>query len=126
MSRTAVAIISGVLSLVVSVSVGAQDVHRSLDHDYRVVTIAEDLDHPWSIAFLPNHDMLVTERSGQLRIVRDGVLLPDPVPGVPEVLAQGQGGLLEVAPHPDFANNNILYLTYSKPTGERSATTALG
>lgn len=101
-------------------------VMRSALHDYRVVTVAEGLVNPWSMAFLPNGDMLVTERPGRLRIVRDGALLPTPVAGVPEVLAQGQGGLLEVAPHPEFATNQLLYLTYSKPVDDgTTGTTAL-
>ena len=101
-------------------------VMRSALHDYRVVTVAEGLVNPWSMAFLPNGDMLITERPGRLRIVRDGALLPAAVSGVPEVLAQGQGGLLAVAPHPDFATNQWLYLTYSKPVDDGSTgTTAL-
>jgi aldose sugar dehydrogenase len=96
------------------------------DHEYRIVPVAEGLVHPWSIAFLPNGDMLVTERPGRLRIVRNGRLLPDPVEGVPEVRARGQGGLLEVMPHPDYASNQLIYLTYSKPGPEpNQATTAL-
>jgi aldose sugar dehydrogenase len=68
----------------------------------------------------------VTERGGQLRIVRDGRLLPDPVPGVPKVRAAGQGGLQEVALHPDFESNRIIYLSYAKPNEDDSlATTAL-
>ena len=102
------------------------DVVQSARHDYRVVAVAEGLVHPWSIAFLPGGDMLVTERPGRLRVIRDGQLLPDPVAGVPEVLAAGQGGLMEVAPHPDFASNRLLYISYSKPLGEdRRATTAV-
>jgi glucose/arabinose dehydrogenase len=66
--------------------------------------------------------MLITERPGRLRIVRDGALLPDAVPGVPEVFAEGQGGLLDVVPHPDFTNNHLLYLSYSKPLAEGSTT----
>lgn len=98
----------------------------SAHHDYRVVTVAEGLVHPWSMAFLPSGDMLVTERPGRLRIVRDGRLLPGAVTGVPDVLAQGQGGLLEVAVHPDFATNRLVYLTFSKPiAGEEGATTAV-
>jgi glucose/arabinose dehydrogenase len=70
--------------------------------------------------------MLITERPGRLRIVRHGTLLPDPVPGVPEVLAQGQGGLLDVVPHPDFASNRLLYLSFSKPYADgNGATTAV-
>ena len=70
---------------------------------------------PWSIAFLPGGDTLITERPGRLRIVRNGKLLPNAVEGVPQVVHAGQGGLLEVVPHPNFATNRLLYLTYSKP-----------
>ena len=93
---------------------------------FRVVTFVDGLRNPWSMAWLPNGDMLVTERGGTLRIVRDGRLLPDPVPGVPRVRAQGQGGLQDIALHPDFAANHILYLSYSKPNEDGSlGTTAL-
>ena len=106
--------------------VSGDTVLRSALHDYRIVTVAEGLVQPWSIAFLPGGDTLVTERPGRLRIIRDGKLLPVAVEGVPTVLAQGQGGLLEVAPHPNFATNRFLYLTYSKPIGEgKQGTTAL-
>lgn len=102
------------------------DARPSIHHDYRVVTVADGLVNPWAIAFLPGGDMLVTERPGRLRIVRNGRLLPDAVPGVPEVLAQGQGGLLDVAVHPDFASNRLVYLSYSKPiAGAEGATTAV-
>lgn len=105
---------------------GQSPVMRSAFHDYRVVPVVEGLEHPWSIAFLPGGDMLITERPGRLRIVRHGTLLPDPVPGVPEVLAQGQGGLLDVVPHPDFASNRLLYLSFSKPYADSNgATTAV-
>lgn len=105
---------------------GGAQVVESEHYTFRVVTVADGLQHPWSIAFLPNGDMLITERPGRLRIVRNGKLLPDPVPGVPPVRAQGQGGLLDVVPHPDFANNRLLYLTYSKPNEDGSeATTAV-
>lgn len=99
-------------------------VHRSAQHDFRVVTVAEGLVNPWSMAFLPGGDMLVTERPGRLRIVRQGELLAEPVAGVPEVLAEGQGGLLDVVPHPQFASNRLLYLSYSKPA-DGHATTAV-
>ena len=90
----------------------------------RAVPVVQGLVNPWSLTFLPNGDMLVTERAGRLRIVRKGVLDPAPITGVPEVWATGQGGLLEVLPHPQFAQNNLLYLTYSKAC-EKGATTAL-
>jgi glucose/arabinose dehydrogenase len=91
---------------------------------YRIVPVVSGLVNPWSLTFLPNGDMLVTERPGRLRLVRNGKLVPEPIAGVPEVWATGQGGLLEVLPHPRFADNQWLYLTYSKPC-EKGATTAL-
>jgi len=91
---------------------------------YRVVPVASGLVTPWSLTFLPNGDMLVTERPGRLRIVRNGTLDPQPIAGIPEVWATGQGGLLEVLPHPRFSENRWLYLTYSKAC-ENGATTAL-
>ena len=69
--------------------------------------------------------MLVTERPGRLRIVRNGALLPDSVPGVPEVFAEGQGGLFEVLPHPNFTDNKLLYLSFARPKGEGSTTTVI-
>ena len=116
MARTPTVLIA--VSLLLSAAIpedsGAQ-IHRSTLHDYRVVPVASGLQNPWGIAFLPGGDILVTEKPGRLRIIREGRLLPDAVPGVPEVLAQGQGGLLDVQPHPDFATNRLIYITYSKP-----------
>ena len=97
---------------------GTDEIVRTALHNYRVVTVAEGLEVPWSMGFLPGGDILVTERPGRLRIIRDGALLPDPVPGIPEVVARGQGGLLEVLPHPDFESNRLIYLSYSKATGD--------
>lgn len=102
---------------------GAQGpVFKSSVHDYRVVKVADGFVNPWAIAFLPNGDMLVTERPGRLRIVRGGKLLPTPVAGVPAVVAAGQGGLLDVELHPQFATNKTLYLTYSKQVAGGSTT----
>jgi glucose/arabinose dehydrogenase len=89
----------------------------------RIVPYVKGLASPWSLAFLPNGDMLVTEKVGRLRIVRNGILDPQPISGVPQVLAMGQGGLLDVALHPLFAENRMLYLTYSK-AGEQGNTTS--
>jgi glucose/arabinose dehydrogenase len=91
---------------------------------YRVVPVVGGLANPWSLTFLPTGEMLVTERPGRLRIVRQGTLDPQPVAGTPQVWATGQGGLLEVLPHPRFSENRWLYLTYSKPCAQ-GATTAL-
>jgi aldose sugar dehydrogenase len=93
---------------------------KSALHDYRVVTVVDGLVQPWSIAFLPNGDMLITERPGRLRIVRQGKLLPQPVEGVPKVFVSSQGGLLEVMLHPNFASNRLVYLSYSKPGADDS------
>ena len=101
----------------------AQEFERSGTR-YRVVPVVAGLTNPWSIAFLPTGEMLVTERPGRLRIVRGGTLDPQPVAGTPEVWATGQGGLLEVLPHPRFSENRWLYLTYSKACAQ-GATTAL-
>jgi glucose/arabinose dehydrogenase len=91
---------------------------QSEHHQFRIVTVAEGLVNPWSMAFLPNGDLLITERPGRLRVVRNGVLQPEPISGVPAVRARGQGGLLEVALHPDFASNQLVYLTFSKPNAD--------
>ena len=89
-------------------------IYEATDHSFRLVTVAEGLEHPWSIAFLPGGDILITERPGRLRIVRDGKLLPDPVEGVPDVRVGNQGGLHDVVLHPDFESNRLLYLSFAK------------
>ena len=91
--------------------VGGYDLQESL-HNFRVVTVASGLDQPWALEFLPDGDLLVTERDGRLRRVREGKL-SDPITGLPEIAASGQGGLLDVTLHPDFASNRWVYLTYS-------------
>lgn len=83
---------------------------------YTIATVAKGLSIPWSLAFLPDGTMLVTEREGRLRAIRNGELDPSPIEGVPEVYAQGQGGLFEVLPHPDYAENKLLYLSYAHGT----------
>ena len=124
MLRTRLALTAAGFFLFVAIPLSGQPpLLRSAFHDYRVVTVADGLEHPWSMAFLPGGDMLVTERPGRLRIVRQGTLLADPVPGVPEVFAEGQGGLLDVVLHPDFASNRLLYLSFSKPNADGSQAT---
>jgi aldose sugar dehydrogenase len=91
----------------------------------RVSVVATGLANPWSLAFLPNGDVLVTERAGRLRILRGGVIDPQPISGVPPVRAALLGGLLDVALHPKFADNGFVYLAYSKPGEGALATTAL-
>jgi glucose/arabinose dehydrogenase len=80
----------------------------------KVETVAKGLKFPWSLAFLPDGRMLVTERPGRLRVVDQDGSLSEPVAGVPEVFGQGQGGLLGVTLDPDFQNNNLIYLAYAE------------
>ncbi len=80
---------------------------------YQIETVAEGLAFPWNAAFLDDGIVLVTELDGQLRAIRDGELDPTPITGVPEVYRASQGGLFDVVPHPGFANNQLLYLSYA-------------
>jgi len=93
----------------------AQEVVKSQDETFRVVMLTRGLEHPWGLAFLPDGRMLVTERAGRLRIVaRDGRLEPQPVAGLPRIEEYGQGGLLDVALHPRFAENALVYLSFAE------------
>jgi aldose sugar dehydrogenase len=89
------------------------------------VVVMKGLSHPWSLAFMPDGNMLVTERPGRLRIVRKGVLDPHPIAGVPTVHTQGLGGLMDIALHPRFAETRLVYLSYTKPVGQGTHTSAL-
>ncbi|UZH55472.1 PQQ-dependent sugar dehydrogenase [Salinimicrobium tongyeongense] len=93
--------------------------------DVKVRKIVENLDHPWGMAFLPDGRLLVTERAGTVRILKDSTL-SEPLTGTPEVFAQGQGGMLDVALHPDFDENQYIYLSFSEPGDNGTASTALG
>ena len=94
----------------------------------RVTVVARGIPHPWSLAFLPNGDMLVSERGGRLRMIHDGVLDPKPLAGVPKVYANRNAGLFDIALHPKFAENKLVYFTYSKPgeNGQQATTLARG
>ena len=97
-------------------------IYYAAHHNYRVVEVAEGFLQPWSMAFLPGGDMLVTEKPGRLRIVRDGKLLPEAVAGIPDVHYVGQGGLVDVVLHPNFAENRWVYISYAKPIEDTSTT----
>jgi glucose/arabinose dehydrogenase len=88
----------------------------------RVVPVARGLVNPWSLAFLPDGTMLVTEKDGRLRLIRNDVLDPKPVPGVPAVRVQGRSGLMDVVLHPQFAANRQIYFSYLKPVGTERET----
>ncbi len=91
-----------------------------IQHQIRLV-VTKGLNQPWSMAFLPDGGILITERPGRLRIVRDGVLDPKPVQGLPQIQAQGLAGLMDVALHPRFTENKLVYFTYHKPAGANAA-----
>jgi glucose/arabinose dehydrogenase len=94
-------------------------------HAVGVETLARGLEHPWALAFLPDGRLLVTERPGRLRIVEPGGKVSEPLGGVPRVAARGQGGLLDVALDPRFAENRRVYLSYAEPGDRGSAGTAV-
>jgi len=100
----------------------AQDVFQSAKASYRLVTLARKLEQPWSMAFLPDGRMLITERPGRLRIFAGGKLEPRPLEGVPKVFVSGQAGLLDICLHPGFAQNRVLYLSYIDGDNRHSVT----
>ncbi|HUA21424.1 MAG TPA: PQQ-dependent sugar dehydrogenase [Bryobacteraceae bacterium] len=97
-------------------------------HKIRVVVVTKGLVHPWSLAFLPDGSLLIAERPGRIRAIRNGVLDPKPVSGVPEPMTKGNGGLMDIALHPKFAENHWVYFTYDKPVdnGKGAPTVARG
>jgi glucose/arabinose dehydrogenase len=116
LTRTAAIAAAAALALPAAAETGPRD-------EVRVERVARGLEHPWALAFLPDGRMLVTERPGRMRIVAaDGTVGP-PLAGVPRVFARGQGGLLDVVLHPDFARNRLVFFSYAEP-GEGGAGTA--
>ena len=98
-----------------AVGAAEQAVH-SEKHDYRIVALVQGLESPWCIAWLPDGRMLVTERAGRLRVVsKDFKLQPKAIEGLPRIYVGGQGGLFDVAPHPNFSENGWLYISYAAP-----------
>ncbi|MEE2778798.1 MAG: PQQ-dependent sugar dehydrogenase [Acidobacteriota bacterium] len=94
--------------------------------EVRVRVLARGLSHPWSMTFLPRGDILITERAGRLRLFRDGVLMPDAIEGAPtDIMARGLSGLMEVAAHPEFEQNQLVYLTYTRRLSGGNGTVAL-
>ena len=90
---------------------------HSKRQSFKIDTVATGLDIPWGMAFLPSGEMLVTERSGELFLFQGG-MLKSIITGVPEVMAQGQGGLMDIVLHPDYKNNGWIYLSYSKKASD--------
>jgi glucose/arabinose dehydrogenase len=112
-----VALVTVLCSLTFAAAAGEQ----STEPPYRVETLATGLKFPWSLAFLPNGDALVTEKFGELRILRKGVLDPAPVTGGPQnVLKEGDSGLLDVVLDPAFETNHTVFITFNEGTKEQN------
>lgn len=107
-------LLAGALALAATTAAAGGPVFHSEKASFSVNTLSGELEHPWGLAFLPDGRFLVSERPGRLRVIAaDGTLDPRPVGGVPAVAAVGQGGLLDVALHPKFADNGWVYLSYA-------------
>jgi len=109
--------LASVLILISAVAHGA-----ATPQGYQLISIAEGLDFPWCVAFLPDGELLVTERSGQLKRISAQGAVGDPISGVPTVFFAGQGGLFDVLPDPDFEQNQIIYLSYAQGNRSSNAT----
>ena len=115
--RFQVSSVGGLLSFFPFLLLGVESAHpqavRSQEHSFQVESVASGLSHPWGLAFLPGGDVLVTERTGNLRLIRSGQLLDQPVGGLPAIEEYGQGGLLGITLHPRFESNGWIYLSYA-------------
>lgn len=127
LATLAFAVIYGFRPGVFRPKVKMEVVQQSEKIKFRIDTIVSGLMIPWGMDWLPNGDLLITDKIGQLRRIKDGKLMADPVSGLPEIYVSGQGGLMDVKLHPDYARNGWIYLTYSTPEGSsgRGGNTAL-
>ncbi|MDJ0958658.1 MAG: PQQ-dependent sugar dehydrogenase [Arenicellales bacterium] len=100
----------------------ADEVVQSEQHDFIVESVLSDLDHPWSMVFLADEEMLISERSGSLMLVNTTTGESQYVKGLPEVAAVGQGGLMDIALHPDFSTNGLIYLSFAASDGSGTGT----
>jgi glucose/arabinose dehydrogenase len=107
-----------ILLALLAASAAHAQTYRSDEHDFRIVRVAEGLQQPWSLSFLPDGRMLVTEKAGRLRIVENMKLSPTAVAGMPQVTVHGQGGFFDAVPHPRFEQNRLLYLSYAARGGD--------
>jgi len=113
--------LSGMLLLSIPFAIAAQT-FSSHNTRFSLETVAGGLEHPWSLAFLPDGSMLVTERAGRLRVIKSGRLLPQAIEGLPSLAVSGQGGLLDVVLHPEFADNKTLFLSYAHRSSQGMTT----
>lgn len=110
------------LLAVATACTAAPDIYHSDKASFRLESVASGLEHPWSLAFLPDGSLLVTERAGRLRLISNNELQAEPVEGVPDLVVSGQGGLLDVVLHPDFENNHLLFLSYAHENADGKTT----
>jgi glucose/arabinose dehydrogenase len=104
---------------------GNAEIVKTEKLEIKIETVADGLQNPWATTMLPDGRLLITEKPGRLRIVENGKLLAEPVSGIPPVMAIGQGGLLDVELHPDFASNGWIYLAHSKSLARNGQTTII-
>lgn len=116
-------LIFGTSLLLVSLIATAEQTFSSDKAKFRLETVAQNLEHPWSLAFLPDGSQLVTERAGRLRHIENGELKDEPISGVPDLVVSGQGGLLDVLLHPEFESNQTLFLSYAHEVSGKGMTT---
>jgi glucose/arabinose dehydrogenase len=119
---SATMLLASILAQAAAQPTHVSDRNAPVEQGARRETLVEGLEHPWSMAWLPDGTLLVSERPGRLRVIQGGKLRAEPVAGVPAVLAQGQGGLLDLALHPKFASNRLVYMTLAEGTAEANST----
>jgi aldose sugar dehydrogenase len=118
--RSSIVTAAGLMMLLATPAAAADSL--TLDERFVLTAVSDELENPWGLAFLPDGRLLVTERPGRLRIVATDGRLSEPLANVPEVLDEGQGGLLDVALDPDFSANGLVYLSYSEPAEDGAGT----
>src|SRR5712691_5585792 len=125
MKRPSIVLLLAVFAALISRSFAQQKealVYDTKEYKIRVTTVAEGLSYPYCLVFLPDGNILVTEMNGTLRLIRNGVLTPDPISGIPKVYSDAPShGLMDIALHPNYAQNHLIYFTYNKP-GEKGTT----
>jgi len=104
---------TALLALAIVAPIAQGQIHRSEVHAFTVTRVVGGLEHPWAVAFLPDGAMLITERSGRLRMVKGGKLDAEPVAGLPPVTPHGQGGLMDIVLHPNYAQNGLVYWSFA-------------
>ena len=117
----ATGVLAGTVFLTALPGLSAAQETSSTTDAYRITPLAENLDHPWNLTFMPDGSMLIVQLPGVIRVLKDGAL-SEPLPGVPDVYFESQGGLFEVLPDPDYSDNGYVYLSYAHGTPDENGT----